>query len=105
MALRLPACAAEADTASRLEYLRGWRWVMVYGYAERTLATIRLLETETAALLRALPSLDAEHLAWLHGIDGGGHGTHQPERRPGPGPGPFAAGPELFTVKDHPPQS
>lgn len=49
---------------------------MVYGHAERTLATIWLLETETAALLRALPSLDAEQLAWLHGIDGGGHGTH-----------------------------
>jgi hypothetical protein len=38
---------------------------MTYGHAERTLATIRLLESETAGLLRGLPWLDAEQSAWL----------------------------------------
>jgi hypothetical protein len=41
---------------------------MTYGHAERTLATIRLLEAETAALLRSLPRLNAEQLAWLHQV-------------------------------------
>ncbi len=38
---------------------------MSYGHAERTLAAIRLLEAETAELLRSLPRLDAEQSAWL----------------------------------------
>jgi len=38
---------------------------MAYGHAERTLAAIRLLEAETAELLRGLPQLDAEQSRWL----------------------------------------
>lgn len=38
---------------------------MSYGHAERTLATIRLLEAETAELLHSLPRLDAEQSGWL----------------------------------------
>lgn len=45
---------------------------MAYGHAERTLATIRLLETETAALLRSLPQLDAEQTAWLQEVSAAG---------------------------------
>ena len=39
---------------------------MAYGHAERTLAAIRLLETQTAELLRSLPRLDAEQSSWLN---------------------------------------
>jgi hypothetical protein len=42
---------------------------MAYGHVERTLATIRLLEAETAALLHSWPQLDAEQLAWLHQVN------------------------------------
>ena len=38
---------------------------MAYGHAERTLAAIRLLETQTAELLYSLPRLDAEQANWL----------------------------------------
>ena len=38
---------------------------MAYGHAERTLAAIRLLETQTAELLYSLPWLDAEQASWL----------------------------------------
>ncbi len=38
---------------------------MAYGHAERTLAAIRLLETQTAELLYSLPRLDAEQSSWL----------------------------------------
>ena len=38
---------------------------MAYGHAERTLAAIRLLETQTAELLYCLPWLDAEQSSWL----------------------------------------
>ena len=38
---------------------------MSYGHAERTLATIRLLEAETRELLNGLESLDPEHELWL----------------------------------------
>ena len=39
---------------------------MAYGHAERTLAAIRLLETQTAELLLySLPRLDAEQSNWL----------------------------------------
>ena len=38
---------------------------MAYGHAERTLAAIRLLETQTAELLYSLPRLDAEQSNWL----------------------------------------
>jgi len=38
---------------------------MAYGHAERTLAAIRLLEAETADLLRSLPRLTAEQSGWL----------------------------------------
>ena len=38
---------------------------MAYGHAERTLAAIRLLETQTAELLYSLPWLDAEQANWL----------------------------------------
>ena len=38
---------------------------MAYGHAERTLAAIRLLETQTAELLYSLPWLDAEQSNWL----------------------------------------
>jgi len=38
---------------------------VVYGHAERTLAAIRLLETQTAELLYSLPWLDAEQANWL----------------------------------------
>ncbi len=40
---------------------------MAYGHAERTLAAIRLLETQTAELLYSLPRLDAEQSNWLKG--------------------------------------
>ena len=39
---------------------------MAYGHAERTLAAIRLLETQTAELLSSLPRLDAEQSNWLN---------------------------------------
>ena len=39
--------------------------VVAYGHAERTLAAIRLLETQTAELLVSLPRLDAEQSNWL----------------------------------------
>ena len=38
---------------------------MAYGHAERTLAAIRLLETQTAELLYSLPWLDGEQANWL----------------------------------------
>jgi hypothetical protein len=38
---------------------------VAYGHAERTLAAIRLLETQTAELLYSLPRLDAEQASWL----------------------------------------
>src|SRR5271165_7290489 len=38
---------------------------MAYGHAERTLAAIQLLETQTAELLCRLPRLDAEQSSWL----------------------------------------
>ena len=38
---------------------------MAYGHAERTLAAIRLLETQTAELLYSLPWLDGEQASWL----------------------------------------
>jgi hypothetical protein len=38
---------------------------MAYGHAERTLATIRLLEAETRALLNSQDELDAEQAQWL----------------------------------------
>jgi hypothetical protein len=41
------------------------RWVVAYGHAERTLAAIRLLETQTAELLYSLPWLDSEQANWL----------------------------------------
>lgn len=41
---------------------------MAYGHAERTLAAIRLLEAETAALLAGLPELDAEQSEWLYQV-------------------------------------
>jgi hypothetical protein len=37
-----------------------------YGHAERTLAAIRRLETETAALLNGLKQRDQEEERWLH---------------------------------------
>ena len=45
---------------------------MAYGHAERALATIRLLEAETRALLNSLPELDAEQRAWLSEVNGAG---------------------------------
>jgi hypothetical protein len=39
--------------------------LVAYGHAERTLAAIRLLETQTAELLYSLPWLDAEQANWL----------------------------------------
>jgi len=38
---------------------------MAYGHAERTLATIRLLEAETRELLSRQEHLDPEHAEWL----------------------------------------
>jgi hypothetical protein len=38
---------------------------VAYGHAERTLAAIRLLESQTAELLGSLPWLDAEQSSWL----------------------------------------
>jgi hypothetical protein len=38
---------------------------MTYGHAERTLATIRLLEAETRDLLCRQEDLDPEHAQWL----------------------------------------
>jgi hypothetical protein len=43
---------------------------MAYGHAERTLATIRLLEAETAELLRNRPDLEPEQESWLRGEAG-----------------------------------
>lgn len=39
---------------------------MAYGHAERTLATIRLLEAETRELLATQDHLDPEETQWLH---------------------------------------
>jgi len=52
---------------------------MAYGHAARTLATIRRLEAETAALLHSLPHLNAERLAWLHQVNRAE--SHVPARR------------------------
>ena len=38
---------------------------MAYGHAERTLATIRLLEAETRNLLSRQEHLEPEHAEWL----------------------------------------
>jgi hypothetical protein len=38
---------------------------MAYGHAERTLATIRLLEAETRELLAGQEHLDPEQAEWL----------------------------------------
>jgi hypothetical protein len=38
---------------------------VAYGHAERALAAIRLLEIQTAELLRSLPRLDEEQSSWL----------------------------------------
>jgi hypothetical protein len=38
---------------------------MAYGHAERTLATIRLLEAETRDLLSRQEQLDPEQAEWL----------------------------------------
>jgi hypothetical protein len=38
---------------------------MAYGHAERTLATIRLLEAETRELLSRQEHLDPEQVQWL----------------------------------------
>ena len=38
---------------------------MAYGHAERTLAAIRLLETQTVKLLYSLPWLGGEQASWL----------------------------------------
>jgi len=38
---------------------------MTYGHAERTLATIRLLEAETVQLLNSADHLDPEQEQWL----------------------------------------
>jgi hypothetical protein len=38
---------------------------MAYGHAERTLATIRLLEAETRELLSRQMHLEPEHAEWL----------------------------------------
>jgi len=38
---------------------------VAYGHAERTLAAIRLLETQTAELLYSPPWLDSEQANWL----------------------------------------
>lgn len=42
---------------------------MTYGHAERTLATIRRLEAETAELLSGLDQLDPEQERWLREAD------------------------------------
>jgi len=39
---------------------------MAYGHAERTLATIRLLEAETRELLSRQEHLEPEQEEWLH---------------------------------------
>jgi len=41
------------------------RYAVAYGHAERTLATIRLLEAETRELLVRLDELNPEHALWL----------------------------------------
>jgi hypothetical protein len=41
---------------------------MAYGHAERTLAAIRLLETETRELLSSLARLEPEHRQWLQDV-------------------------------------
>jgi len=38
---------------------------MSYGHAERTLATIRLLEAETREMLASLERIDPEKVQWL----------------------------------------
>jgi hypothetical protein len=45
---------------------------MAYGHAERALAAIRLLEAQTAELLRSLPQLGEEESQWLREVAGGG---------------------------------
>ncbi len=43
---------------------------MAYGHAERNLALIRQLQTETRKLLGSLNQLDPEQSAWLHEVTG-----------------------------------
>jgi len=59
------------------------RWVVAYGHAERALAAIRVLEAETAELLRSLPQLDDEQSRWLDEVVAAGSRTL---RRVGPHP-------------------
>ena len=47
---------------------------VAYGHAERTLAAIRHLETETMELLRGLAQLDSEQRQWLQAV-GQAHNT------------------------------
>jgi hypothetical protein len=43
---------------------------MTYGHAERNLAALRMLEAETAELLRGQPHLDSEQSGWLREVTG-----------------------------------
>jgi hypothetical protein len=43
---------------------------MAYGHAERNLALLRQLETETRQLLESLDQPDPEQSAWLHEATG-----------------------------------
>jgi len=52
---------------------------VAYGHAERTLAAIRLLETQTAELLYSLPRLDAEQSNWLkEAVEARSRAVHAP---------------------------
>jgi hypothetical protein len=53
---------------------------MAYGHAERTLATIRLLEAETRELLASQDQLDPEEAQWLR--DAAESATRQLQRCP-----------------------
>jgi hypothetical protein len=61
---------------------------MSYGHAERNLAALRMLEAETAELLRGLPQADPEQLRWLRETAARHLASGQPaDRTPAHGPG------------------
>ena len=57
---------------------------MTYGHAERALIALRIVQAETLELLRSLPELDEEELAWLDEVGAAGRGPGDPGdgRRP-----------------------
>lgn len=68
---------------------------MAYGHAERTLAAIKLLQSETIEFLRSQQHLDPEQQQWLRDAAESASRRLQPAQRCAPGrtAGPDSTGP------------